>query len=87
MNDELKYPVILRIVFKRTNLKSMKNLQMRKLICFFLEEVLENSQISAVQNSRNNGLLGLQQEFDFGIAYLSGFDHFVSFTNHHRVYF
>lgn len=36
MNDELTYPVILKIGFKRTNLKNIKNVQMKRVDFFFL---------------------------------------------------
>lgn len=42
-------------------------------MCFFSEEVLDNSQVSAIQNNRNRcWLFGLQQNFDIGTAFLFG---------------
>lgn len=66
----------------------MKNVQMKKLIFFFLRIGCRDLRILPFRIAEITvGLLGLQQEFDFGIPYLSGFDYFVSFTNHDQVYF
>lgn len=75
MNDELTYSVILNVLFKKSKLKTMKNVQMRKrvYVVFFSEEILDNSQVSAIQNNRNRcWLFGLQQNFDIGTAFLFG---------------
>lgn len=54
MNDELTYPVILKIVFKKNKFEKHEKCANEKVRVFFLEEVLENSYISAIQTSRNN---------------------------------
>lgn len=54
-------------------------------MCLFSEEVLDSSQFSAIQNSRNKcWLFGLQQDFDIGMAFWFGLGWvflYVSFTH------
>lgn len=76
MNDELTYPVILKIAFKKNKFeKHEKHTHEEKSLCAFISQkrFYRTRRLLPFRRAEITvGLLGLQQEFDFGMAYLSG---------------
>lgn len=78
MNDELTYSVILNVVFQKSKLKSMKNVQMRKRVYVFflrrgsrqLTDFCYSEQQKKMLGFWGFSSFGLQRNFDIDMAFL-----------------